>query len=251
MNRDEAKNVLLLYRSSADAEDPQITEALALMKQDTELTRWFEEHCARQNALREKFRQISAPAGLKEQIVSEQAASEKAIFLRRNFALAAAAILVAFLALAPFWLPNRPAPADTFAMYQRQMASIALRGYRMDLTTNSPTPIRAYLAQKSAPADFVLPSGLQKARLTGCAVESWQGAKVSMICLRTGKPLPPGQQSDLWLFVVDKEAVKNLSASTRPQLTKVSRLITASWTQNGKLYLLGVLGDEQTIRKYL
>lgn len=252
MNRDNAKNILMLYRpGTADGTDPEIAEALALAKNDAELVRWFEGHCARQNALREKFRQISAPDGLKEQIISEQAARGKIIYLRRNIALAAAAIIVGLLALASFWLPERPLPTNTFAVYQRQMASIALRGYSMDLTTNSSTLIRNYLAQKSAPADFALPTGLQNAQLTGCAVEDWQDAKVSMVCFRTGRALPPGQQSDLWLFVVDKDAVKNLSASTAPQLAKVSRLITASWTQNGRLYLLGVLGDEQTIRKYL
>jgi hypothetical protein len=81
VNHDEAKNILLLYRHGmTDADDPQIAEALALAQRDRELTRWLEEHCARQFLLREKFRQISAPAGLKEQIISEQAAQGKMIF---------------------------------------------------------------------------------------------------------------------------------------------------------------------------
>ena len=83
MNRDEAKTILLLYRpGTADADDPQIAEALALAKQDPELARWLEEHCARQEALRAKFRQITVPAGLKEQIISEQAARSKPAFRR-------------------------------------------------------------------------------------------------------------------------------------------------------------------------
>ena len=89
------------------------------------------------------------------------------------------------------------------------MAGIALRGYAMDLTTNNPAQIRAYLAQNHAPADYVLPAPLEKTAMAGCAIESWQGAKVSMICFRTGKPLPPGEQSDLWLFVVDRASVKD------------------------------------------
>ena len=44
--------------------------------------------------------------------------------------------------------------------------------------------------------------------MTGCAIEGWQNAKVSMICFRTGKPLRPAEQSDLWLFVVDRASVK-------------------------------------------
>ena len=66
MNRDEAKNFLLLYRpGTADADDPQIAGALALAKRDPELARWLEEHCARQEALRAKFREITVPEGLK------------------------------------------------------------------------------------------------------------------------------------------------------------------------------------------
>ena len=33
---------------------------------------------------------------------------------------------------------------------------------------------------------------LTKVAVTGCAIQSWQGAKVSMICFRTGKPLAAG-----------------------------------------------------------
>jgi len=70
VNRDEAKTILLLYRpGTADANDPQIAGALELAKQDPELTRWLVEHCARQEAVRAGFRKITAPAGLKEQII--------------------------------------------------------------------------------------------------------------------------------------------------------------------------------------
>jgi hypothetical protein len=83
VNRDEAKTILLLYRSgTADAGDPEIAAALALARQDPELTRWLVEHCARQEAVRAGFRKITAPAGLKEQIISEQAAHEKRLFWR-------------------------------------------------------------------------------------------------------------------------------------------------------------------------
>ena len=131
------------------------------------------------------------------------------------------------------------------------MAGVALRGYTMDLATNNPVQVRAYLAQKQAPADYVLPAPLGKTAVTGCAIESWQGAKVSMICFRTGKPLPPGQQSDLWLFVVDRSAVKNAPPAGSRQFVQVNRLMTVTWTEGDKLYVLGTEGDEQTLRQYL
>lgn len=250
MNRDEAKTILLLYRpGTVDEGDPQVAEALALAKQDAELARWLAEHTARQAALRAKFQAIKVPEGLKEQIISEQAASERRKRTRRNAVLALAAVTVV-LVLAVLWFPSRPAD-DTFAVYRQNMVSSALRGYAMDLATNNPAEIRSYLSRNQAPADFVLPAALTKAEIIGCSVQNWQGAKVSMICFRTGKPLPPGQQGDLWLFVVDRAAVKQAPDTNSPGLASVNTLITATWTQDGKLYLLGTPGDERTILQFL
>ena len=252
MNRTEAQQILLLYRpGTADAEDPQIAEALALAKNDTDLARWFEEHGARQTALRAKFRQIAPPAGLKEQIISEHAASLRRFSARQKIQFAlAVALLVLFGMLAVFSFPRR-APDNTLAIFQNQMVRVALSPYAMDLATNEPAPIRAYLARNNAPADFELPTPLQQAELTGCAVEEWQGAKVAMICFRTGKTLAPDVASDLWLFVIDRAAVKDTPDATTPQLAKVNRLITATWTQGDKLYLLGTVGDEAAVKQYL
>jgi len=251
VNRDEAKQILLLYRpGTADAEDPQIAEALALAKQDTELERWLEKHCECQAVLRAKIRQLAPPAGLKEQILSEHAAGRRRFSARQKFLWALAAVILLLGTLAVFWLP-RSAEDNSLAIYQNRMARVALSPYGMDLLTNNPAPIRTYLAQRHAPADFVLPAPLQQAVLTGCAVEQWQGAMVTMICFRTGKPLPPGSASDLWLFVVDRAAVKDAPEGGQLRLAKVNLLITASWTQGGRLYFLGTEGEATALKQYL
>jgi hypothetical protein len=92
---------------------------------------------------------------------------------------------------------------------------------------------------------------LAKTAATGCAIENWQGAKVSMICFRTGKPLPPAQPSDLWLFVIDRAAVKDAPPAVSRQFVRVNKLMTVTWTQGDKLYVLGVEGDEQALRQCL
>lgn len=251
MNRDEAKEILLLYRhGTADATDAQFAEALALTKRDPELKHWFVRHGALQFVLREKFRALTAPAGLKEQIISEQAALVKRLFWQRHARLVATAAVAVMLVLLAFWLRPR-ASDDTFAIYQSRMVGIALRGYAMNLVTNDAAQIRAWLAENRAPADYVLPASLEKFAVTGCAVQSWQGAHVSMICFRTGQPLPPGEQSDLWLFVIDRASVKDAPASGEPHFARVNQLITATWTAGGKLYVLGTAGDEATLRKFL
>ncbi len=144
MNRDEAKIILLPYRlGTADADDPQIAEALALAERDQELKDWLVEHCARQFVLRENFRQIRVPAGLKEQIISERARSAKKqlsggqILRWRRWA-----VLVLLTVLVPFWFSPR-AHDDTLSIYQNRMVGVALRGYAMDLI--------ATIRKKSAP----------------------------------------------------------------------------------------------------
>jgi hypothetical protein len=87
--------------------------------------------------------------------------------------------------------------------------------------------------------------------MTGCAIENWRGTKFSMICFRTGQPLPPGQQSDLWLFVVDRSQLKDAPPAGSRQFVRVNRLQTVTWTEGGKLYVLGLEGSEQTLRQYL
>ena len=262
MNHEEAKQILLIYRpGTADADDPEIAVALALAQSDPELARWFEEHCARQNALREKFRQIPVLAGLKEQIISEEAAKARANS-RRDKIIGVAAVAVILLALGmvgAFFLHGHqqtattmpPKPDNSLANYRNVMVYYAAAGYTMNLLTNDTAQIQAYLGTNQAPADYVFPAGLQKTAVAGCAVESWQNHKVSMICFLTGKPLPQGRQSDLWLFVIDASAMKDAPTSAAPQFNTVDGLMTATWAEDGKVYVLGTAGDEGAIKKYL
>jgi len=252
MNRDEARNILLLYRpGTADAGDPEIAAALASAKADPELNNWLTEHCARQETLRAGFRKITPPAGLKEQIISEQAARGRPAYRRQRLVLAAAVAVAVVAILMPLGLQRQSRPDDTYAIWRNRMAKVALLGYRMDLVTNNPAPVRAYLAQNQAPADYVLPAPLEKTAVTGCAVEYWHGAKVSMICFHTGKPLLQGAQSDLWLFVVDRSRVKDAPPADSRLFAQLSRLGTLTWTEGDKLYLLATEGDESTLRQYL
>ena len=253
MNHEEAKTILLLYRpGTADSNDPQIAEALILAKQDADLGAWLERQNLLQKIIREKFQQIEPPPGLKEQIIAAlPPAPEKILFLSRYAVLAAAAMVIAFITVAFLWTRSRHPGTNSLANYDRQMVGLAQRAYAMDLVTSDPAKIHAYFGQTHAP-DFILPSGLRDIAMTGCAVESWQGAHVSMICFRTGKQhLAAGQSSDVWLFVVDPAAVPNTNPSSSPQLAKMDRVAMANWTQDGKLYLLATLGDENTIKTLL
>ncbi|HEY5297718.1 MAG TPA: hypothetical protein VIK59_07320 [Verrucomicrobiae bacterium] len=70
-----------------------------------------------------------------------------------------------------------------------------------------------------------------------------------MICFRTGDSKSPA--TDLWLFVVNRAEVKNAPDASAPRFKKINGLTTAVWTQGGKLYLLGMMGGENRVRKFL
>jgi hypothetical protein len=58
----QVKEILILYRPGiADRDDPEVAKALAAATNDPELSRWFAEHCALYESLRDKFRQIPVP----------------------------------------------------------------------------------------------------------------------------------------------------------------------------------------------
>jgi hypothetical protein len=250
-NQQGARQILALFRpGTADEKDVFFHEALQLAKADPELARWFDAHCESYLSLHRRFQAIPIPPGLKEQILSERKI-HRPVFQRYWAPLLAMAAVVALLLSinAGLW-PFHSLP-DSFAAYRKRMAETALRSYSMDLYSTDPGKIRDYLKAKEAPADYLLPAGLRTASVVGCVVSSWQGHPVSMICFKSGRPLPPGDQSDLWFFVIERKTVSHAPSADAPVFARVNKATTASWSDGTKSYLLAAVGDEAFLRKYL
>ena len=213
------------------------------------MRRWFETQCAAQDAIRRAFRTISPPAALKEQIISERPWHTRPVTARHLVAVVAVALV--FLGLGLWWSGQQPREDKSFASYRSRMVSTALRAYGMELETNDLASIRAFLKQSGAPGDFVSPAGLGQATSTGCLTVPWRDGRVSMICFKTGRPLSPGQSSDLWFFVVDRAVVPDAPETERPLVATVKTVTTASWTRQGKTYVLAVQGDETLLKQFL
>ena len=137
------------------------------------------------------------------------------------------------------------------AAARKRMAETALRSYSMDFTAADPARIRNFLEAKKAPADYSLPTGLKTATPVGCVVSTWQGNPVSMICFKSGRPLPPGAASDLWLFVTERKTVANGPRPGDPIFARVNKATTASWSDDTETYLLTTVGNEAFLRQYL
>ncbi len=242
MTDEQAKETLLAYRPwTDDAQDPEVAEALEVARQRPELQRWLKEHCERQEALRAKFREISVPEGLREQILSERRVEFTPARPMRRILVGALACLVIIGALASILYQLLPAPSTedlTFSGYRQRMVKTALRAYGMDLETNSLTAVRSFLAERQCIADFTLPPALEATETIGCGILQWQGNPVTMVCFRTSETIDPALKSDLLLFVIAEENVKDKLREAEKIVAEVSEMQTVSWREGGKIYLL-------------
>jgi hypothetical protein len=245
VTRLEAQRILALYRpGTADALDSEATEALELVQHDPELRRWFDEHCAVQQALRRKFRALPVSSAQREKILAERKIVRPAAWWQSPAWKAAAAALVLLAGLVALWLwPHAP---EQFADYRARMVSAALRQYdsHMDIVTNDMAQVRQYMAAQGAPSDYALTRGLEKLSLTGGGRLQWHGHPVSMVCFDRG------DQQMLYLFVLPRAAVPD-PPSAVPQVARVNKLLTASWSRGGHTYVLAGPEEGEFERKYL
>ena len=256
MNQIQAKQILALYRpGSADARDPEFAEALRLCEADPELKLWFDGHCATYLALQAKFKQVAVPEGLKEQILAERKIHTTFVWRRRAVLVAAMGAVVVLGGLASYWLySSRSTPVEAwgFPVYRIRMTSAARRSYTMELETDNLDRIRAFFEQRHVNADFRLPAGLQeKAQATGCALLAWEGKPVAMICFKSGRVLPPGQSSDLWVLVMERGSMTDAPSGNLPARVEVNGAATASWIADDKIYLVIAEGNDEFLRQYL
>jgi hypothetical protein len=244
VDNQQAKEILSLYRAGLDdAGDPFFAEALAQAQRDPELGRWFEKQSALDGAMREKFRQITAPLDLARQILTERKIIRPAVWWERPALWAAAAAVVALAVLSGYLLRQPEAP--TFQAYRKNMAKLVSGEYKMMLETNDLNAVRQFLGKSHGAVDYVLTKEMEKLPAEGCALITWHGQRVSLVCLDRG------HDNDLFLFIVDRSVLPDPPLSPSAQFARVNNMATASWTVGDKTYVLASKGNEEDLRKFL
>lgn len=230
MTSEQAKAILALYRpGSPDAEDPYFAPALSRAREDSALADWFARHCASYQSLQKTWRQLPVPADLMENILAGQKILKPSFGQRYALALAAAAAVLILAALTLSQLNFRG--EDRFENFRSRMVSSALRSYEMDIVTNRTDAVRAYLETHGAPADYQVPKKLAELSTTGGGVLRWRNHPVSMHCFDRGQ----GQM--VFLFVIHRSAMPNPPAES-PQIAKENKLLTMSWSEGDRTYVL-------------
>jgi hypothetical protein len=243
VTREEAKQILMLYRpGTADADEPDLQQAMDMARADADLGAWFEQHRAFNQTIRSQLRGIQAPPHIKAAILAHR----KIVPLPRPWwqqpGWVAAAACLALLCLAvgfSSWLPL----SQRLSNFQHRMVGSALREYSMDLVTRDQAELRRFIAGKGAPADYELPQGLEKLKLSGGGMLHWRTNPVTMVCLeRPNKKM-------LYLFVLKRGALKDPPPDS-PQLTNISEHPVASWTKGENAYVLASEDETDVLTQY-
>jgi hypothetical protein len=222
--------------------DAEMRQALALVDRDAELARWFEQQQKADGAIRARLRETPVPADLKRRILAEQKVM-RVDFGWPNTMLIAAAAAVVVLGMIGLWV-YRGRAVNGLSAYRTSMVQHVSSGYNMYIKASSFDELRQVLAQRSWPTDFAVPDSLRNVTVIGGGAVQWNGHKVDLACMRA-------DNRGLWLFVVEKTAVRNPPATAAPQVETVDPMATAVWSQDGNTYLLVVQGDQQSLKKYL
>jgi len=237
---EEAKRILLACRpGTTDEGDPDVREALTVVAREPALARWWQEQQQVQAALRETFRKLPVPATLKDEILARKKIVAIGWWRTTKFQIAAmAAALTVLLALV---FLRSPAEPDTFAQFRDRMVRMAIREYRMDVTTTTEAEIRGFLQANQGHPDYRLPTTMADVPLFGAGRLTWKGQPVSMICFERQAGVL------MYLFVIDRAAFATAPGST-PEFEEVVQRPTASWSERGRIYLLASEAGEADLR---
>lgn len=244
MDKAEARELLAIHRPGIPEDvDERMAEALKLAQHDPELARWHNIHCRFHLAMQAKLSQIPVPEDLKSIILSGKAARRRRIIDLRPFLLPLAAAAVFLLLGVMVWSFRVRPHGDLFGDSRERIVREAQRGYALSLKSTNLTQIHSFLVATNFP-DYNLTKPLADLPALGCAMVDFRGHKVSMVCLAKGK-------EQIWLFVMNRAELLQTPDPGKTEFMPIYRVMTASWTQGDRVYILAGPGQEADLKPYL
>lgn len=240
MTSAEAKRILIAHRPESTTPAADVLAALEEARLNPELAQWWRQQQSFHLAMARGFAEVPVPENLRAAILMRSRIVPFP-WWRQPRVLAVAAAIVLLLGLGAVFLW----PEDTkgsLATFRSRMVRTVLRQYPMDIQTNDMAAIRQFHAAKSAPADYALTPELAQLSASGAGVLSWQGTRVSMVCLDAGA------QGPLFLFVTSDTEVRPPSSAR--EFAPVNKLMTVSWSAGGKVYVLASPGGREILERY-
>lgn len=230
MDRHQAKEILARYRPGESWGDPQVGEALEFARNDPQLAEWFKERSAHGNGAVVSNDTPAVPAEAGRDV-------KPAVVLL----ILAAAFLIAMLA----WALAAPKPMDPFVNYRERMVRFVRRAYPVQISVTELAQVRDYFRTNAGPVDFPLPHNLEKLQPKGCAVFTWHSHPVGLMSFDAGG------NTNLSLFLIPRDSFPVTSIPLSTDYAHVGKLLTASWTDGNRVYLLAGPDDPGLLKNYV
>lgn len=244
MTREEAKEILSAYRHGTDDEkDPLFAGALALARQDRELSAWLAESLAFDQSVRRELAPVRAPLDLRDSILAQRKIIRPAPWWNPRLSgrqMAAAAAVFIALGVAALWASQRP---PTFAEFRRDLAGQSWGSDpHVQAKAANLQDVREFLATQGVATNFAVPPVLAQSRVRGCTLVAWRGQKVPVLCFN-----PDGKH--LHLVVVDRTQFPDAPTET-PETDRNGSARTASWSKDEHSYVLNGLSTHGFVKQF-
>jgi hypothetical protein len=248
VNREQAQLILAACRpGDVDRFDPQVAEAFAEVERDQELARWYAEERAFDQAIADHLAAMPAPFGLKTRLLANAGTDGKESKLRWAALIAITAAVVLLLGQLVVLNRDSSPPAAKLTDFREEMISFVRLQPPLDMQSTSLKPIQQWLAQTGAPPAEDVPPQLAALETMGCRVLSFRGHKVTLVCFCHGKDY----QDIAHLFIVESAALPQMERNEPPVFAKWGDWMTATWTHDGRVYMIAVRGDREAVKTYL
>ncbi len=252
MNRDKAKAILQCCPPNAGSRsDPELREAFEVMAGDKELAAWFEREQEFDLAFSTRLKSVSAPPGLREDILSAAAATVTPVPWL-GVLYAAAAMLVFALGLALFFARHDGSDSMIGAQFSPEfpfeLISYFEREAEFDQLSGNLAEVRSNLKAQGGPETEALPASFEDMTRYRCRIYKRETQKVALICMQR-------DEQRMHLFVIEEKGspARTARADDRPvpRFTQRDPWAFADWGRSGKTYVLATQGSTDDLRLIL
>ncbi len=275
MDRDEAQNILQLYRpgNESDRNDPLIAEAFDLLETDAELRAWFEEQQSFDSAMSAHLEELQPPADLKAAILAGMRAhqieaasqvdfpSEQTTHREANTRSKAwwlnpwvgiAALFVVMLAI--FAAPRNGAKSTQLAQNNIALSGMPpvlnflseqiddLSIFKFDKRDEHASELQSYLASTGAPSPRKLCDKMANTPTIGCVTFDYNNTKLSMICFKDGA---------VYHLITAQKAGFPDALPNEPKVFQLNDKAFKIWVEGDQVNILSIHGTEKDIPEFI
>lgn len=233
MTRDEAKLVLAVCRPGGqDAANPELAEALAMLKTDPELAHWFAEQRDFDLAVSRALQSTAVPANLRTAILAGGKVIEQLSWWRLvNWGRVATCALV--LGVGAIFFVTSLSRTQTLIAASREMIQFAeYRTANLTFKTSDLTKVRQFFHRCRAPAQFDLPPALSQLEILGGTLVGLLDQTAGVICFRH----EDGAQ--VTLFVTRRVPDEQVPIGGEPQDFESGEWAAVIWSDRDVTYVL-------------